>query len=589
MSLPGAYESRESSNEGKAPSTHITHGDQSLRSYSSIEGLGNGTTTSNHKVFEPSDQAYFQQKIEVPYTGETSFSWRKLWAFTGPGFLMSIAYLDPGNIESDLQSGALAEYKLMWVLLSATLLGLMMQRLSARLGVVTGLHLAEMCRRGYPRFPRILLWVMIEVAVVGSDMQEVIGTAIAIFLLSGGRVPLYAGVLITIIDTFTFLLLDKYGLRKLEAFFGFLILVMALTFGYEYVRVAPDQVRVVEGLFVPWCSHCDSRALLQAVGIVGAVIMPHNLYLHSALVKSRAVDRSDKVQVREANKYFFIEACIALLVSFIINVFVMGVFAHGLFGRTNLDIRNQCMGTEFQDVFANNTNSVDVDIYKGGIYLGCAFGMFPLYVWAIGILAAGQSSTMTGTYSGQFIMEGFLNLPISRWMRVLITRLIAIAPTILCAVFGNIEQLSGMNDLLNALMSLQLPFALIPTLTFTTSAAVMGEFRNGTLTKIGASLLSMLVISINLFFVSNFVRESLPSHWAIYLGVALFGLLYLGFNLYLLAHLLVVFGCTSLLQLPFIGPHLKERSDRVLFNDSSQTDISSSPGELVPVSTHLWS
>lgn len=365
MSLQEAYESRERSNEGKAPSTHITHGDQSLRTYSSIEGLGNGTTASNHKVFEPSDQAYFQQKIEVPYTGETSFSWRKLWAFTGPGFLMSIAYLDPGNIESDLQSGALAEYKLMWVLLSATLLGLMMQRLSARLGVVTGLHLAEMCRRGYPRFPRILLWIMIEVAVVGSDMQEVIGTAIAIFLLSGGRVPLYAGVLITIIDTFTFLLLDKYGLRKLEAFFGFLILVMALTFGYEYVRVAPDQVRVVEGLFVPWCSHCDSRALLQAVGIVGAVIMPHNLYLHSALVKSRAVDRTDKVQVREANKYFFIEACIALLVSFIINIFVMGVFAHGLYGRTNLDIRNQCMGTEFQHVFHNNTDPVDVDIYKG--------------------------------------------------------------------------------------------------------------------------------------------------------------------------------------------------------------------------------
>lgn len=187
MSLPGAHESRESSYEEKAPSTHITHGDQSLRNYSSIEGLGNGTSASNHKVFEPSDQAYFQQKIEVPYTGETSFSWRKLWAFTGPGFLMSIAYLDPGNIESDLQAGALAEYKLMWVLLSATLLGLMMQRLSARLGVVTGLHLAEMCRRGYPRFPRILLWIMIEIAVVGSDMQEVIGTAIAIFLLSGGR------------------------------------------------------------------------------------------------------------------------------------------------------------------------------------------------------------------------------------------------------------------------------------------------------------------------------------------------------------------------------------------------------------------
>lgn len=355
----------------------------------------------------------------------------------------------------------------------------------------------------------------------------------------------------------------------------------------QYVRVGPDQLRVVEGLFVPWCSHCDSRALLQAVGIVGAVIMPHNLYLHSALVKSRAVDRADKTQVREANKYFFVEACIALLVSFIINVFVMGVFAHGLFGRTNMDIRDQCQGTSFANVFANNTDPVDVDIYKGGIYLGCAFGMFPLYVWAVGILAAGQSSTMTGTYSGQFVMEGFLNLPISRWLRVLITRLIAIAPTVLCAVFGNIEQLSGMNDLLNALMSLQLPFALIPTLTFTTSAAVMGDFKNGMFTKVAASLLSVVVITINLYFVSNFVHEKLPDHWTVYLAIAVFGILYLGFNLYLVARLLVVFGLTSLLQLPLVGPHLSERNDRVLFNGPSQTDVSLSPGDRLPVSTHF--
>lgn len=154
-----------------------------------------------------------------------AFSWRRLWTFTGPGFLMSIAYLDPGNIESDLQSGTATKYTLLWVLLWSTIMGLLMQRLAARLGVVTGLHLAEVCYRRYSTLPRLLLWIMIEIAIIGSDMQEVIGTAISLYLLSNGKIPLYIGVLITIMDTFTFLFLDKYGLRKLEAFFGFLMYV----------------------------------------------------------------------------------------------------------------------------------------------------------------------------------------------------------------------------------------------------------------------------------------------------------------------------------------------------------------------------
>ena len=186
---------------------------------------------------------------------------------------MSIAYLDPGNIESDLQSGTVAQFRLLWVPMWATFLGLMMQRLAARLGVVTGKHLAEICFGHYRRVPRILLWIMIEIAIIGSDMQEVIGTAIAINLLSNNLVPLWGGVLITVVDTFTFLGLDKYGLRKLELFFGLLITTMAASFGYEYVVVAPDQVSVIKGLSVPWCEGCGSRELLQAVGVIGAVIM----------------------------------------------------------------------------------------------------------------------------------------------------------------------------------------------------------------------------------------------------------------------------------------------------------------------------
>ncbi|XP_011903677.1 PREDICTED: natural resistance-associated macrophage protein 2 isoform X7 [Cercocebus atys] len=424
---------------------------------------------------------YFNEKISIPEEEYSCFSFRKLWAFTGPGFLMSIAYLDPGNIESDLQSGAVAGFKLLWILLLATLVGLLLQRLAARLGVVTGLHLAEVCHRQYPKVPRIILWLMVELAIIGSDMQEVIGSAIAINLLSVGRIPLWGGVLITIADTFVFLFLDKYGLRKLEAFFGFLITIMALTFGYEYVTVKPSQSQVLKGMFVPSCSGCRTPQIEQAVGIVGAVIMPHNMYLHSALVKSRQVNRNNKQEVREANKYFFIESCIALFVSFIINVFVVSVFAEAFFGKTNEQVVEVCTNTSspHAGLFPKDNSTLAVDIYKGGVVLGCYFGPAALYIWAVGILAAGQSSTMTGTYSGQFVMEGFLNLKWSRFARVILTRSIAIIPTLLVAVFQDVEHLTGMNDFLNVLQSLQLPFALIPILTFTSLRPVMSDFANG--------------------------------------------------------------------------------------------------------------
>lgn len=230
---------------------------------------------------------------------------------------------------------------------------------------------------------------------------------------------------------------------------------MAISFGYEFAVVKPEIGEIVKGSLIPWCSNCDSKVLLQAVGIVGAVIMPHNLYLHSALVKSRKIDRKDKAKVKEANFYFLIEACIALFVSFIINVFVVSVFAHGMYGRTNEDIIETCPnGTDLIDeakkIFVGA--ELDVDIYKGGIFLGCTFGVAAMYIWAVGVLAAGQSSTMTGTYSGQFAMEGFLNLKWKRWQRVLVTRTIAVLPTFCVAFFSEIEQVTKMNDYLNAVM-----------------------------------------------------------------------------------------------------------------------------------------
>ncbi|XP_002737248.2 natural resistance-associated macrophage protein 2-like [Saccoglossus kowalevskii] len=495
---------------------------------------------------------------------------------------MSIAYLDPGNIESDLQSGFVAEFQLLWMLLLATCLGLLLQRLAARLGVVTGLHLAEVCYREYPKVPRIILWIMVEIAIIGSDMQEVIGTAIAYNLLSNGKIPLYAGVLITITDTFLFLFLDKYGLRKLEAFFASLILVMAVTFGYEYVVASPDQAEVLKGLFIPGCGPCTTKATEQAVGILGAVIMPHNIYLHSALVKSREIDRNKKKEIKEANMYFFIEATLALLVSCIINIFVVSVFAEGLYGKTNYEIYQQCeeRDSPYSYVFYKNSSVVEMDLHKGGVFLGCAYGKAALYIWAIGILAAGQSSTMTGTYAGQFVMEGFLDLQWSRWKRVLLTRSIAIVPTIFVATFRGVNQLTGMNDALNVLQSLQLPFALIPILTFTSVNSLMGDFKNGIFSKVVASALAVLVMSVNLYFVSVFIGV-LPQNWAVYTVIAVLLGLYIAFIMYLTWKCLISLGLQCLARIPCCPApaaeyelenfNWKKEQNRLLTSDSEES------------------
>ncbi|XP_053679041.1 protein Malvolio [Anopheles nili] len=523
------------------------------------------TPSSSNNLFAPSEDSSLQHTSSPYYSGEReavsvvetdAFSFRKLWAFTGPGFLMSIAYLDPGNIESDLQSGVVAKYSLLWVLFAATLLGLAMQRLAVKIGVVTGFHLAEMCYKEYKTIPRLMLWLMVEVAIIGSDMQEVIGTAIAIYLLSYKRIPLFVGVLITILDTLSFLFLEKYKLRRLEFFFGFLITTMAVSFGYQYIISDIPQAEVIEGMFIPWSSDYRQGTLLQAVGIIGAVIMPHNLYLHSALVKTRVINRSNpnEVQVikeiKDANRYYFIEATLALIVSFIINVFVVSVFAQDLYGKTNQDVIDKCSNTSFSNdilsAFATNNATVEMNIYKGGLVLGCFYGGLSMYVWAIGILAAGQSSTMTGTYAGQFAMEGFLNLQWLRWKRVLFTRTVAIIPAFYVAFFSKLEDLTKMNDVLNAVMALQLPFAAIPTVAFTSSLAIMtSEFVNGAFEKIISIALSFVVIGINLYFIIANLEQVDLSTLMIF-GVVVFSVFYVAFLAYLVLHMMVCSGNKTL-------------------------------------------
>ncbi|KAA8528477.1 hypothetical protein F0562_035832 [Nyssa sinensis] len=458
----------------------------------------------------------FDSTDAVDYSATPPFSWKKLWLFTGPGFLMSIAFLDPGNLEGDLQSGAIAGYSLLWLLMWATAIGLFIQLLSARVGVATGLHLAELCREEYPYWAGLLLWFMAELALIGADIQEVIGSAIAINILSHGRLPLWAGVLITAADCFVFLFLENYGVRKLEAVFAVLISSMALSFAWMFADMKPSGKELVIGLLVPKLS---SRTIRQAVGVVGCVIMPHNVFLHSALVQSRKIDPNKKGQVQEALNYYSIECSAALLVSFMINLFATTVFAKGFYGTKQAD-----------SIGLVNAGQFLQEKYGGGL--------FPiLYIWGIGLLAAGQSSTITGTYAGQFIMGGFLNLRLKKWLRALITRSCAIVPTIIVALVFNRSEgsLDVLNEWLNVLQSIQIPFALIPLLTMVSKERVMGVFKIGSTLERVAWMVAALVMVINGYLMLEFFFSEVNGllfGFAVCFGTAV----YVAFILYLVSH-----------------------------------------------------
>ncbi|CAI7904315.1 unnamed protein product [Closterium sp. NIES-54] len=451
---------------------------------------------------------------------------------------MSIAYLDPGNLESDLQAGAQTGYALLWILFWSTALGLLLQAIAARVGVVTGCHLAELCRMEYSPPVRWVLWGMTEVAIVGADIQEVIGCAIALRILSRGAIPIWTGVLITGLDSFLLLFLENFGIRKLEALFGLFIAVMAASFARMFVEAAPDAGAIAHGLLVP---SIPRGATSMAVSILGAVIMPHNIFLHSALVQSRAIDRHSPPRVAEALLYFTLESALALLLSFLVNLCVVSVFARLFYGQPGavdigldnaaeylqckhaqeelfvvsafLDLQGHAPSLDWtrlpslsrplsplsppQQAFGSTTfpvvfiwaagllaagqSSTMTGTYTGHFTMsgfvdwlsGCAcvcsslslnclscsavprapvptpanpFPPFPsqqafgsttfpvVFIWAAGLLAAGQSSTMTGTYTGQFVMSGFLDLHVRKWVRVCVTRTVAIVPTIAVAL-----------------------------------------------------------------------------------------------------------------------------------------------------------
>eukprot|EP00759_Apiculatamorpha_spiralis_P058348 PhF_6_TR9182/c0_g1_i2/m.14324/K21398/SLC11A2, DMT1, NRAMP2; natural resistance-associated macrophage protein 2 len=434
------------------------------------------------------------------------FSFRKLFVFMGPGFLMSIAYLDPGNLEADIGSGAVAGYDLLWLLLLCTILGYILQTQCVRLGVVTGKHLATHCRLSFPNYVRIPLWVMTEIAVIGSDIQEVLGSALALVIFSGGAIPLWAGTLITAADTFSFLLLEEYGIRRLEAFFCTLVFVMCITFGVHYFTRLPPQDEVMKGMFRP---SLPENALRQAIGTVGSVIMPHNLYLHSAIVLSRSIDRHDNHRVKESLTYNYIESAVALMISFTINVFVVSSFAYMDYEKCGLD-------------------RSEIGLSNSGECMQQNYGDASLYLWAIGLFASGQSSTCTGTYTGQFVMQGFFEIQMPPWRRLLITRGTAIVPALCVAIyFGSTPMMDSIQQSLNVLQSMQLPFAVLALIHMTNSCRVMGTtYVNTRVMKGVLWTIIVLILSANGYLIVSFIRSELPDTEGVYVGTAIIGMVY---------------------------------------------------------------
>lgn len=473
---------------------------------------------------------------------------RLFFKYTGPGWLMSLAYLDPGNLEADLQAGAYTGFQLLWILFLAHVIGFVMQILAARLGTVSGKHLAEHCREEYPVGHRRVLWVMTELAIVGADVQEVVGTAIALHILFG--LPMWAGVLITAADTFTFLAVHYFkGVRAIEIMIFALIVVMMCCFFINFGVISPPAGDLFAG-FLP--TGMKRYATLQAVAIIGAVIMPHNIYLHSALVTEKGVNKDDKRHVREANKYFAIDSAIALSVSFIVNLALLSSFAAGFFSTVCTNLRSSegavinlgCMITLTEpdtqhcaDITACacvNSGGLpgfcsQIGLEEGGMALQTLLGSYAKYIFALGLFAAGQASTLTGTFAGQYVMNGFMQFKIPIWLRTLLTRLVALGPALVIAILqASIPSLGEANEWLNVLQSVQLPFAILPLLHFVQQETVMGsEFMLKSIwSKIVLWTIAVAIIGTNFFLVVSHITPLEPA-WYVWTIAGVVAILYL--------------------------------------------------------------
>ena len=402
--------------------------------------------------------------------------WRRIFSFLGPAYLVSVGYMDPGNWATDLAGGSKFGYTLIWVLLMSNLMALLLQGLSARLGIVRGRDLAQANRETYPRAVNFVLYILAEIAIAACDLAEVLGMAIGIQLLTG--LPLVWGVSITVLDTFLLLYLQRLGIRKMEAFIITLVGIIGISFLIEIFLAAPQIGEVMTG-FIP--TGMSDEALYIAIGIIGATVMPHNLYLHSALVQTRKIDRTD-AGIKQAIKFNRIDTTIALNLAFFVNAAILIVAA---------------------SVFFNTPNAGVAEIKEAHRLLPQFLGNVAPILFAVALIAAGQSSTITGTLAGQIIMEGYLSLRINPLLRRLITRMVAIIPALIVIVIYGEDNVDSLLILSQVILSLQLGFAIIPLIHFVSDKKTMGKFAINTLQKIAAWLIATVLVFLNLKMLAN--------------------------------------------------------------------------------------
>ncbi len=440
--------------------------------------------------------------VEVPDL-QAGF-WQRWRAFVGPAILVSVGYMDPGNWGTDLAAGAQFKYGLLWVVGLASVMAIFMQIISARLGVVTGKDLAQCCRDWYPRWTRWPNWFLCELAIGACDLAEVLGSAVAINLMF--NIPLLWAVIITGVDVLLLLALQRFGMRTIEAVVLLLVVTIGVCYFIEIFVFPPTQPSFLEmGRALVTPSLRQAGMLYVAIGIIGATVMPHNLYLHSALVQSRKLQRDEK-SVRSAILFNTIDSATALTIAFFVNGAILVLAAGVFYGKTSVTVAGGQVVT-----FSPDSDWIRIAYLTLAPLLGTAAAST---LFVIALLASGQSSTITGTLAGQVVMEGFMHWRLKPWLRRLITRMLAIIPAVL--VIG-IRGDSSVNDLLTlsqVVLALQLPFAMFPLLHFTSSRRRMGAWKNGWFLMIAGWASAILITAMDIWG----LPDSLRTAWQVIVG-----------------------------------------------------------------------
>ena len=444
----------------------------------------------------PGSLSEVHDSVAVP--GYRAGFWKNWRAFAGPALLISVGYMDPGNWGTDLSSGALFKYDLLWVVGVASLMAIFLQVISARLGIVTGKDLAQCCRDWYPAWTRWPNWLLCELAIAACDLAEVLGSAVALHLLF--HIPVFWAVIITAGDVILLLALQKYGMRKIEAVVLLLVSTIAVCYLIEIFVLPRTRPGFTEmGLAMVHPGFAKPGMLFLAIGIIGATVMPHNLYLHSALVQTRKLERDER-SVRSAIRFNTLDSSVALTIAFFVNAAILILAAMVFFGHDSYTVN----GRTFK--FDGDTDWLNVAYLTLAPLLNNVAAASTLF--AVALLASGQASTITGTLAGQVVMEGFMHWKISPALRRMITRLLAIVPAIILIGLRGDGQVTNLLNLSQVTLALQLPLAMLPLLHFTSSSRRMGMWKNGWFLLIAGWGSAVLITAMDIYGLPDALRQA---------------------------------------------------------------------------------